>query len=274
MGSWRNNRRRNEIIVIDKTPSPFSGANVMNDPYFYEGTSVLRNLLNIYDERELDLAESEISSANMMLLYEKGFTDFSTNGIKEIHKTLFGDIYDWAGNFRIMNIQKREKILAGKSVWYANDYDIERDLELGWAKISKIPWEHLKREEFAKNLSLTFPPLWQVHPFRDGNTRTMVMLMTFFVEHYGFHFDQELLVASAGYVRDAFVMACLGEYSEYEHLERILFDSISDVPITQIDDLDEVVDLERTEKYERYQTENYQPTPHEYRADMSKNVAE
>ena len=59
----------------------------MNDPYLYEGTSVLRNLLNIHDEKELDVAEAEISSANMMLLYDKGFSDFTTEGIKEIHKT-------------------------------------------------------------------------------------------------------------------------------------------------------------------------------------------
>ncbi|HOJ09580.1 MAG TPA: hypothetical protein PK733_03195 [Clostridiales bacterium] len=50
----------------------------MNDPYLYEGSSVLRNLLNIHDEKELDIAEAELSQANMMLLYEQGFDDFST----------------------------------------------------------------------------------------------------------------------------------------------------------------------------------------------------
>ncbi len=50
----------------------------MNDPYLYEGSSVLRNLLDIHDEKELDLAEAELSRANMMLLYEQGFDDFST----------------------------------------------------------------------------------------------------------------------------------------------------------------------------------------------------
>ena len=45
------------------------------------------------------------------------------------------------------------------------------------------------------------------------------MLITFFVEHYGYFFDQELISANAGYVRNAFVLASLGEYSEYEALE-------------------------------------------------------
>jgi len=69
----------------------------MNDPYLYENTTVLRNLLNIKDNKALEIAEAEISSANMMLLYEKGFTDFSKSGLRKIHKALFSDIYDWAG---------------------------------------------------------------------------------------------------------------------------------------------------------------------------------
>lgn len=66
----------------------------MNDPYLYENSSVLRNLLNIRDEKELDLAEAELSRANMMLLYEQGFEDFSTGGVQKIHKALFGEGYD------------------------------------------------------------------------------------------------------------------------------------------------------------------------------------
>ena len=40
---------------------------------------------------------------------------------------------------------------------------------------------------------------------REGNTRTVVMMMTFFVEYHGYFMDQELMAASAGYVRDSFV---------------------------------------------------------------------
>jgi len=86
-------------------------------------------------------------------------------------------------------------------------------------------------------------------------------------ESYGFYFDQELFATSAGYVRKSFVLACWGENSEYEHLERILVDSISDNPLPQIESLDIVFALDRAEVYEKYSTEDYQPVPHEYRAD-------
>ena len=242
-------------------------SSAMNDPYLYEGSAVLRNLLNIRDEKELDLAEAELSRASMMLLYEAGFNDFSTAGIKAIHRALFSSVYEWAGDFRTINIRKREAIIAGKSVWYSNDDDIDRDLNLAWDTIQSVKWGELSREAFAESLARALPALWQVHPFREGNTRTIVMLMTFFVESYGYYFDQELLAASAGYVRNAFVMACLDQFSEYEHLERILCDAISDKPLVEVDDLDEDMTRERSEKYSRYKTENYQPVPHEYRGD-------
>lgn len=239
----------------------------MNDPYLYEDSRVLRNLLNIREEKALDLAEAELSRANMMLLYEQGFDDFSTAGICALHKALFGDVYAWAGQFRNINIQKREEILAGQSVWYSNDDDIERDLETAWTRIHELSWDTLSHEEFAAQAARTFPALWQAHPFREGNTRTIVMLLTFFVEKHGYYFDQELLAQSAGYVRNAFVLASLGEQAEYEYLEKILKDAICTEPVSYTDDLDKESAEGRTEKYQRYQTKDYRPTAHEYRSD-------
>ena len=53
----------------------------MKDPYFYDDCPVLRNLLNIRDEAELDKAEAELSRARMMLLYNDGFSDLIQAGI-------------------------------------------------------------------------------------------------------------------------------------------------------------------------------------------------
>lgn len=234
----------------------------MNDIYLYEDNNVLKNLLNIHDEHELDLAESELSRANMMMLYDDGFSNFSESGICEIHKILFGDVYEWAGQFRKINISKREKVLAGASVWYSNVTEIEKDLKNAFRKIDKTNWTTLSREQFAINIAHLFPPLWQVHPFREGNTRTIVMFITFFVEHYGYYFDQILMAESAGYVRDALVMASLGEYSEFEHLEKILLDAICDEPI-DYSELTESDSNISSSKYEKYKSD-YVPTKHEY----------
>lgn len=48
----------------------------MKDLYLIENSTVLKNLLDITDEKELDLAEAELSRASMMLLYENALTIF------------------------------------------------------------------------------------------------------------------------------------------------------------------------------------------------------
>ncbi|MGN0539022.1 MAG: Fic/DOC family protein [Candidatus Fimenecus sp.] len=233
-----------------------------NDFYLIDNSSVLKNILGITNEDELDLAEAELSRANMILLYENGFNDFSSNGLCFIHKTLFGDIYEWAGQYRKINIRKRETLLAGQSVWYSDCLNIENDLNAAWENIHRVKWSKLNKNDFAKQVARLFPALWQVHPFREGNTRTTVMMMTFFVENYGYYFDQRLMAESAGYVRDAFVLACFGEHSEFEHLEKILCDAICTKPVNY-DDIDDI-DNDKQKLYESYISKDYIPTKHEY----------
>lgn len=241
----------------------------MHDPYLYDDVPVLRNQLEIRDEKTLDLIEAEQSRQNMILLYEKGFHDFTPEGLCEIHRILFGDLYDWAGKYRIINIEKREKLLAGRSVWYSNDEDVPGDLFRAFESIREEVWENMSREMFVQTLARLFPKIWQVHPFREGNTRTVVMMMTFFVEHYGYYMDQELLAVSAGYVRDSFVMASLDQFSEYEHLERILLDAVCDEPIEyDVADLDDSAQPDpNSERYKKYQKGKYEPQPHSTRDD-------
>ena len=240
----------------------------MSDLYLYDDAPILRNKLDIHDEKTLDLIEAEQSRANMMILYEQGFHDFSPAGLCEIHRFLFDDVYEWAGKYRVINIEKRERLLAGRSVWYSNDENISDDLEEAFSIIVAKPWADFSREEFVQQLSRYFPRIWQVHPFREGNTRTIVMMMALFVEEHGYFMDQELLTASAGYVRDAFVMASLDQFSEYEHLEKILLDAVCSEPITyEEESLKTAKPENRQEKYRKYQKENYVPQPHYQRED-------
>lgn len=237
------------------------------DIYLYDDTTVLKNLLNIKNEKELDLAEAELSRANMMFLYDEGFSDFSTEGIALIHKKLFGDVYEWAGKFRVINIQKREELLAGKSVWYTGCDNIEKELNAAWNKINSIKWQDYSKDEFVQLIARHFATLWQIHPFREGNTRTIAMLIAFFVEHYGYYFDHDLISQSSGYFRDALVMASLNEFSEYEYLEKILNDAICTEPIEEIDGKN-FDNISKKEKYKKYKNKDYKPVPHEYVDDL------
>lgn len=159
--------------------------------------------------------------------------------------------------------------MGGRSVWYSNDDNIPRDLKQAFDHLLSHPWKSYFRDEFVHALVHSFPQIWRVHPFREGNTRTVVMLMTLFVEHYGYYMDQELMAASAGYVRDSFVMASLDQVSEYEHLEKILLDAVCEEPVLyeEEDVMLPPDETQHTEKYRKYQKEPYVPEPHYLRED-------
>lgn len=69
--------------------------------------------------------------------------------------------------------------------------------------------------------------IWQVHPFREGNTRSIALFLYFFLKEIGFKVNREFINKNAKYFRNALVLASIGEYSEYNYLEEILKDSIS-----------------------------------------------
>ena len=236
----------------------------MADIYLYADVPVLKNKFDIKDEKTLDLIEAEQSRANMMLLYEQGMEDFSAEGLCSIHRFLFGDVYEWAGQYRRINIEKREELLAGRSVWYSNDDDITKDLDDAFREIQEISWDDLTREVFVQKLVRCFSRVWQIHPFREGNTRTVVMMLTLFVEAHGYYMDQDLLAASAGYVRNSFVMASLDQFSEFQHLERIMMDAVCEEPVIYDTETLSLPDIEVTgkDRYKKYQTEKYIPQPH------------
>ena len=75
--------------------------------YYYPGTDVLKNKLNIHDREILSNAERSISLVRMIELEEhpiKG--NYDLDHLKRIHKALFGDIFEWAGQLRTVDISK------------------------------------------------------------------------------------------------------------------------------------------------------------------------
>ena len=74
----------------------------------YEGTTCLINKLDIRDEKVLVETETAITFAKASMLEENpidGSFDFAH--LKEIHKFLFCDLYDWAGEIRTVDISKK-----------------------------------------------------------------------------------------------------------------------------------------------------------------------
>lgn len=119
---------------------------------------VLQNKLNITNQVELNKQEELISKKKAQKLFDSGKIDtFKVGtfaGLKQIHKYLFGDIYDFAGKMRDVNISKGNFRFA--PVMY---------LAQSLKQIDKMPqstFDEIVEKYVEMNIA---------HPFREGNGR-------------------------------------------------------------------------------------------------------
>lgn len=94
------------------------------DPYLIPGTKTLQNKLGITDSATLSTFERKFTSARDAAAITNpapGNLDF--DHLKYIHKNLFQDVYEWAGQVRTVNIAKGEAFAPmRRSLMYGNSY--------------------------------------------------------------------------------------------------------------------------------------------------------
>ncbi len=119
---------------------------------------VLKNKLNITNQVNLNKTEEKISKEKAIRLFDEGIIDTikagTVEGLKQIHKFLFEDIYDFAGQIRDINISKGNFRFA--PVMY---------LEQSLQHIEKMPqstFDEIVEKYVEMNIA---------HPFREGNGR-------------------------------------------------------------------------------------------------------
>lgn len=120
---------------------------------------VLQNKLNIADSAELARLEEQLSKKKAVELFESGYLDTLEAGkfrsLAEIHKFLFAEVYDFAGQVRDVNIAKGNFRFA--PVIY---------LQAALDNIDKMP-QGTFDEIIAKYVEMNV-----AHPFREGNGRS------------------------------------------------------------------------------------------------------
>lgn len=139
-----------------------------NSKYCYQNSNTLINKLEIKDQLTLQKYEARITAAKLLALRQKGITgNFGKNHFVNIHKYIFEDIYPFAGKFRTENIAKGYFRFAE---W---EY-IEEELDKLLLKLKNENYLNEKsEEELAKALAYYMSELNVLHPFREGNGRTI-----------------------------------------------------------------------------------------------------
>jgi len=204
----------------------------MKDPYLYPDSETLINLFDERDEQKFEEIEANYTALRLRQLYDKpqmGVFDFKH--LCRIHQFIFQDIFYWAGQPRIINIEKAEIALGGISVEYSDANDITKHATAVCEEMNNISWHLLHKDEKAEQFSIYMAKLWKVHPFREGNTRTVITFCCDFAEEKGFQLNKELFKDNSVYVRRALVAASaiftdMGDLSQPQHLIKIVRDSI------------------------------------------------
>ncbi len=164
-------------------------------------------------EKEAD----EVSLRIVRLLNDDAFT-FNYITLRAYHKFLFSGIdigidEKYIGAFRDYNITKDEPILGGKTVHYADHNMIEETLKYDFNEEGSHPYPVTDLNEVVKRVATFTSNIWQVHPFGNGNTRTVAVFIQKYLISKGFNVNNELFRHHSLYFRNALVKANFADYS-------------------------------------------------------------
>jgi Protein involved in cell division len=202
------------------------------DPYLYKGTSVLKNKLNIKVQEHLDRAEGDYTSLRLAELAENPLDgDYDFAHLCAIHGYIFQDLFDWAGKPRMIDIQRPEPVLGGWSVEYSPHVEITSNTRSVLATMNATNWADFLLRDVAEKFSSCFAELWKIHPFREGNTRTVTHFCCQFLDSVGIEINRRLFEENAAYLRTTLVAYDAvfkeGDFSQKEHLREIIYDAMN-----------------------------------------------
>ena len=160
-------------------------------------------------EKQKDINHNELEcdfvSLRIVELLEQDNFELSVGYLKYIHKYLFQDVYEFAGEFRKIDFSKHEKILNNDSVAYGDSKTLNKSLEYDISLEKEKNYKDMSIVEVIKNITDFTSSIWQVHPFREGNTRTTAVFVEKYLISLGYNVDNSLFKDKSIYFRNALV---------------------------------------------------------------------
>lgn len=165
------------------------------DSVYCYPNGTLKNKLGIRDEKKLNIIVDRCASMrrkNLDLLKAKGKTikesGWNANMLKDIHRALMGDIFEWAGEYRTVDVG-----ISYDHVAYESPENISRKVDEVFAYINeKNLFKDENDVEKIKDFALVYGMLKVLQPFRDGNTRTAITFTQLLAGESGMTIDFEI----------------------------------------------------------------------------------
>jgi cell filamentation protein len=152
-----------------------------DDPYCYPGTSVLKNRLDLRTQSELQEFEAMITAQRADEPLPAGRLD--CDHYLAIHRHLFQDVYDWAGQVRTVRMAKENSV-------FCYPEHIEFQMRRLFSELAADNWfRDLGAESFASKAAHFLAELNAIHPFREGNGRTQNVFFSILANRSGHPLD-------------------------------------------------------------------------------------
>lgn len=153
-----------------------------------------------HNELECDLVSTRI----VELLQEDNF-ELSVDYLKYVHKYLFQDVYEFAGEFRKVDFSKHERILNNDSAAYGDHKLLEQSLDYDITLEKNKNYKEMNIVDVINNITDFSSRIWQIHPFREGNTRTTALFIEKYLVSLGYDVDNTMFKEKSVYYRNALV---------------------------------------------------------------------
>ena len=158
-------------------------------------------------KEETDTDEADMVSARIVkALSRKSFT-LSPSYYAAIHKELFSGILPYAGTYRDFNITKKEWVLDNDTVLYGDADYISQTLQYDFGEEKKFAYRGLTPKNIVAHFAAFIAGIWQIHPFREGNTRTTAVFAILYLRQLGYKVDNTSFKTHSWYFRNALVRA-------------------------------------------------------------------
>ena len=151
--------------------------------------------------------EADIVSQRIAGILSEPTFSFSPAELLSIHRRLFEGIYKHAGTIRDYNITKNEWVLRGDTVQYASFFRLVETMSYDFSEEKKFSYANVSMDEVIRHFSRFIAGIWQIHPFGEGNTRTVSVFAMKYLRTLGFDVNNEVFADNAYYFRNALVRA-------------------------------------------------------------------
>ena len=185
-----------------------------NSNIYYSNSTIPKNRLNIKDKKELEKIEATLLFEGYEKFAKKLDIELDLNFFISLHKNIFFDLYEWAGEIRDIDISKGDTL-------FCRGMYVKSELNKLFQKLKKDNYlQNLDKENFIKKLAYYKCELIAIHPFYEINGRIIRLFIDILSINGGYSVIDYSNITKDKYIKCAIECVQNVDYSCFENIIR------------------------------------------------------